>query len=257
MKFFGNDKLQNAELRAEEKSELSKTFCFENFDFANIGVLPEVVLKIFEDVANQHAEKLGIGFLSMISKHLLWVVMRIRYEVLIQPMANVKYTITTYPSGKNYMEFDRDYIITDEFGNAIIKGQSKWCVMDCIERRLVKMIDCVTPEQLGEPLFEGRFLKTDAFEPKFLPDGRYRICDADIDSNRHTNNTVYAKLATELLKNESRNIKFFQINFLKECFLDDTLDLFLQQENENVYSVLGRFFDKKNSFNATIEFEQK
>ena len=237
-----------------EKLKLSMQFCFEKDDFKNIGVKPEVVLKLFETIANQHAEKLGVGFLDLLSKNLLWVVMRIRYVVENSPKPNIKYTIITYPSGKNFMEFDREYIITDAKDKVIIKGQSKWCVIDTITRRPMKMPEYILFNENYKPQFEGRFLKTETFEPKYLPDGRYRISENDIDNNRHTNNTVYARLVTELLKNENKEIKTFQINFLKELFLNDGIELFFKKENKNTCYVLGRLFNKQNSFSAKIEF---
>ena len=236
-----------------DASTFTKTFCFEKDDYEKLGVSPDKVLKLFESVATEHAKKMGVGFEEMLSKNLLWVTMRIKYEVVNQPSPETNYKIATYPSSKNMMEYDRDYLITDENGKVFIKGQSKWCLIDAKTRHLVRMIQSITLSK-QKPLFEERFLKTDIFEPQFLPDHRYKITEDDIDNNRHTNNTVYAKLVAYLLRNESREIKFFQINFLKECVLDDSLELFLKQDAGNEFSALGRFFNKENSFSAKIKF---
>ncbi|MBO7508570.1 MAG: hypothetical protein J6T39_02895, partial [Clostridia bacterium] len=98
-------------------------------------------MQAFQDASTKHAESLGVGFEAMLSKKLLWVTMRIKYEILRLPKPNEMLTIKTYPSGKNRMEYDREYLICDEEENLIIKGQSKWCLINSQTRKIEKMIE--------------------------------------------------------------------------------------------------------------------
>lgn len=240
----------------ENLGRLEKEFCFDSGDFLNGGVLPYSVLKIFQDIAIAHAEALGVGFEAMVSKAMLWVTMRIKYQVLAQPKPMQKLKIVTYPSGKNMLEFDRDFLIFDQQNNLLIKGTSKWCLINKNTRRLAKMdaIDMVILPN-NKPVFEEKFLKTDAFIPDVLADKSYQIEPNDIDNNGHTNNTIYAKLAQSLLCGDGKKIEFFQINFLKECLLGDRLDIYKKSLADGEY-IVGKICEGPISFSAKAVFEE-
>ena len=239
-------------LRSQNKYEV--LFCFEKDDFVGYGLKAYSVLSVFQFVATKHAKKLGVGFNDMIKQNLLWVTMRIKYEILNKVEPNQTLKIVTYPSGKNFMEYDRDYVICDEQENVLVKGQSKWCLIDAQTRHIKRMIDC--PVLADTPsVFEGRFLKTEAFEPADCPDLRYGVKHEDIDYNGHVNNTVYAKMIDELLQRQSKAVKFFQINFLKEVIYGDMLDLYTKQQNLAL-TFVGKKYLGGTSFSAYVEFEE-
>lgn len=235
---------------------LEKDFYFDSADFFNGGVLPYAVLKIFQDVAIAHAEALGVGFEAMVNKGLLWVTTRIKYQVLAQPKPMQKLKIVTYPSGKNMLEFDRDFLIFDQQDNLLVKGASKWCLINKNTRRLAKMdaIDTIILPS-NKPVFDEKFLKTDVFIPDALADKSYQIVQSDIDSNGHTNNTIYAKLAQSLLCQNGKKIEFFQINFLKECLLGDRLDIYKKSLADGEY-IVGKICEGSISFSVKAVFEK-
>lgn len=240
-------------LKNEQKTTFFEEFCFENEDFDKIGLKPFSVLQAFQDASTKHAEALGVGFETMYSKHLLWVTMRIRYEILRLPKPNEVLKIKTYPSGKNRLEYDREYLIFDADGNLIIKGQSKWCLINSQTRKIEKMIEApVLLDQ--EPVYKERFLKTDTFEPKFLPDVNYQIQPDDIDNNGHTNNTVYANMIAPILEQKNKKINFFQINFLRESLIGERIDIYSQFEDKKL-KILGKKCEADTSFTIEIEFE--
>ena len=248
MKIFEKEQKKYA---SNDKCE--KYFCFEKDDFCGKRILTNSVLSIFQVVATEHAENLGVGFKAMISKNLLWVTMRIKFEVLRLPKVDEKLLIVTYPSGKNFLEYDRDYLIFDQDNNLIVKGQSKWCLIDINTRKIAKMIDSpILVDQ--QPIFEGRFLKTESFEIENLPDYRHEISQDDIDNNGHMNNTVYAKIVDNMLKREQiGEIKFFQINFLKEAMLDDIMEVYYKKL-DNSFKIIGKLQQKEQSFTCEVIF---
>ena len=239
----------------EQTNVLTKSIVFCDEDFCEYGILPSSLLREFQAVATTHADLLGVGYADMLKKNLLWVTMRIKFEIVEQPQKNVTFKLTTYPSSKNMFEYDRDFLIVDESGKELVKATSKWCLIDREKRRVVMVKDEFAPLIPNQaPLFEGRFLKTDLFEPKFLPDYSYIISFDDIDNNHHTNNISYAKMVQELLNCEKRNIKFFQINFLKETKESQRIDLY-RQDDQNKLDILGKICESENSFSAHIEFD--
>ena len=144
----------------ENLQELSYQITFTKDDFENINIKPDVVLQKFQDIALEHANLLGLGFNEMLKKNLLWIVMRIKYEVIRSPKPDELLTLTTYPQAKNLLEFDRDFLITDKDNELVIKGTSKWCLLDKTTRRLAKMTSVDYPFEFNKPsVFGEKFLK--------------------------------------------------------------------------------------------------
>lgn len=234
-----------------EKLELWENFCFEKEDFACYGLRPFAVLKIFQSVATKHANSIGLGFETMAKNDLLWVTMRIKFSVEKQPLPNQKLKILTFPSAKNFYEFDRDFLIFDENENLLVKGTSKWCIIDKNSRHIVKMSSIDVPQNnLRSPTFDTKFLKSETFEPKFCADNSFQVLPQDIDQNGHLNNTIYAKM-TESLISKKNEIKFFQINFLHEALCGQRIDVFCKTEDEK-FLVLGKLCESEPCFSAEI-----
>ena len=106
----------------------------------------------------------------------------------------------------------------------------------------------------NKPVFEGKFLKTESFEPTDKPVLIYQVEEGDIDSNGHMNNTIYSKLIMNALSNSFNQIDIFQINFLGEALLGDTIEVFTKTENGNILA-LGKFPNGKQCFTAFVSFQ--
>ena len=240
----------------EDLKNFSQEISFSDSDFYNDRLIPFAVLKKFQDIATSHAEKLGIGFDAMSQKNILWITMRLKFKVLGKIVPNTTLTIYTYPQQKNVLEFDRDFVIVDKIsGKKLIIGTSKWCLIDKTTRRLSKMSNIDYPFEFNnKPVFEGKFLKTESFEPTDKPVLIYQVEEGDIDSNGHMNNTIYSKLIMNALSNSFNQIDIFQINFLGEALLGDTIEVFTKTENGNILA-LGKFPNGKQCFTAFVSFQ--
>ena len=152
-------------------------------------------------------------------------------------------------------EFDRDFFVEDENGKILLRGTSKWCVVDATTRRLAKMQQLKLPvaEQM-ERAFDQKFFKTEAFVPDFAPDYVYGVSAADIDANGHMNNSVYAKIVFDALGGNKKSIKTFQLNFLKEAFCGQRIDIFCKKVEAGVL-IVGKKCEGENSFSAFVTFE--
>lgn len=235
-------------------SQIKNKFSFFKNDFQN-GILKfDSVLKKFQDIATIHAKILNIDFDEMLKKNLLWVTLRIKYQVLSQPEINEKLTISTFPSGKTLLEFDRDFVIKSTRG-VLITGSSKWCLIDKDTRRIAKIANLPSLENLTKPsVFDGKFLKTEIFDTSELkPVFEYTIKNDDIDKNGHMNNTKYAKIVQNNFS-VNKLPTFFQINFLKEAMLNDKIYLYQKQIDEKIL-FLGKLENDEISFSGEILFD--
>ena len=77
-------------------------------------IAPWCVLDIFQDVSSEHVEEYNLGFDGMLSKGLIWVLVRTKYQVINDPKpSNKELYVTTWQSEQARAEFTRDYIIKD------------------------------------------------------------------------------------------------------------------------------------------------
>ena len=228
---------------------------FDKTDFVNENLKTYYIFKAFTHMATKHAEILGVGFEQMIKKNLLWVTMRTKYEIVGNIAPCQTYEITTFPQSKNMLEFDRDFLLKDLSGNILLRGTSKWCVIDSKTRRIARTSAIELPCADIKPVFDEKFLKTEAFVPQTAPDFSYQVVSDDIDSNGHMNNSIYARIVFDALRlGKNKEIKTFQLNFLHEAMLSNRIDLYTKQTQEGI-CVVGKLCEAENCFTALVKFK--
>ncbi len=206
-----------------------------DFDKYN-QIKPSAVLDLFQDAAGQHAEQLGVGFNSMLKRNFLWVVTRIKFEIITAPKRYQTVLIKTWPLEPNRLNYRREYCIEDLDGNRLIKGSSEWVVLHSTERKFLSVPDLYpfSDNFYDEKMFEGKIGKIHNFESdsqvyKVVPS----FCELDI--NGHVNNIKYADFALDAVKpQESELIKTFQIDYRKEVLDGTTLNIRYLKSDGNV-----------------------
>lgn len=112
-------------------SELSRTY------FVTPGLcnarrelpLPRLVSDIIE-IATDHANRLGIGFMYMTPKGLGWVLSRLSVEMKRYPRFNEHYTLTTWVEDWNRHFSVRDFMVATESGEVLGYARTIWMVID-------------------------------------------------------------------------------------------------------------------------------
>ena len=169
----------------------------DEFDFLG-RIKPSAILSYFQKAAVAHAERLGVGYTALQEQNLCWVLNRLSAVIEKSPVSGEKITITTMPHKPAFADVLRDYIVTNEKGERLIRGTSRWCVLDTVTmavRRCAPLFpyadDCYTPEfALKEgnpqlPAWENVVgTSIDAFDA--------RVLLTDLDYNMHMNNVRYA-----------------------------------------------------------------
>lgn len=223
-----------------------------DFDM-NSNILPSSVLSIFQDIAGFHAESMGIGFASLLAKDLLWMIVRTKYIVEKAPQKHSTVKVRTWPLAPRGPIVRREYVMTDQNGDVLIRSSSDWTVVNCKSRTLesAKEIYPIT-EFLSETAIDDKLKKikdTESFEPC----GNVTAAFCDIDSNGHVNNTKYADYIINALKPQ-KAIKEFQIDFQKEVLLGEEISLFVGAD-ENRIVIKGMDGQEEKKFAAQISFE--
>lgn len=225
---------------------------FDKFD----RIKPSSVLDLFQDAAGQHAEELGVGFADMLSREFLWVLTRIKFEIISAPARYQSVVIKTWPLAPNRLNYRREYCIEDLDGNKLIIGSSEWVVIHSAERKLLSVPDLynLNGDYHSEVMFEGKLQKIRDFETEALP----RIIDAgfsELDVNDHVNNTKYANYVFDAINpSEYDVLKTFQIDYRKEVMQGTQLSIYHLRE-ENVISAKGQNNDGDIMFACKIELK--
>lgn len=212
------------------KYETKVTLFNSYFDFNN-KLKPMAILSIFQDVASVHGEQIGVGYEAMLNKNLYWVLSRVKYNIIKHPQINQEVKVITWPHEKGRIDFDRDFLILNNNNEVLIKGCSKWCIINTVNRSLARTDDVnYNGEIWTEVNYTDKFNKSPTFEIEGLtPKFSYVVNFSDLDHNQHMNNTIYANLIYNAITN--KNVNNFQINFISECKLNDCINVFYNNEN--------------------------
>lgn len=200
-------------------SIFKKQYNLRNSDFDRfLEIKPSAVLDLFQTVAGLHAESLGVGFNAMLEKGCLWVILKVKYELIKMPEMYSNVTVVTWPKEPKRLDFIRNYQILDENGKLLIKGTSQWAVIDKETRKLTRATDVYKN-------IDG-FCEDEVFDEKLVRVADFSEAQAnfgvlsgfcDFDSNGHVNNIRYADYILNAVNpKKPLNIKTFQLDFHKE-----------------------------------------
>lgn len=198
---------------------------------------PHAVLDLFQDVAGKHADLIGVGFQEMIGKDLIWVLVRTKYEVLKNPKLYETVRVSTWPKAKGRLDFDREYLIENLQGEVLIRGISKWVIVNRKTRRLSPARDIHYNCELEErEYFTGGFPKLEDFDISGLSFFEERTTFSDLDHNGHVNNANYARFILNAISLQpAEEIAFFEIDHIKELPPDTFVKNFYKKDGKMIW----------------------
>ena len=236
-----------------EKSYSLRAGDFDKYD----RIKPSSVLDLFQDAAGQHAEEIGVGFESMISRSLLWVLIKVKYRVFSQPHRYQNVKVVTWPLEPNRIIYRREFRVQDENNNILIIGSSEWVVINSKERRLVSAPDLYSFAGgfHSEHMFDDNLGRVRSFEATETP---YTVnagfCELDV--NGHVNNTKYANYVLDAVSpSENEIIDCLQIDYHKEVLQGTQLNIFHSKTNNTVMAK-GENQDGDLMFSCKIDFKK-
>lgn len=201
---------------------------------------PASVLDIFQDIAGVNAESMpNMSFADMQRQQLLWVVTRIRYELVACPALHEQVHVRTWPLAPSRKGFQREYVMESLDGRVYILGSSEWIVMDANTRSFVSVKDIAGEggDYASETVFDGRLRKIRTFEPHG-PGHVLVPAHTDIDVNGHVNNTKYANYALDAVElGPDEPITSFQIDFRHELMDGQETTVYARREGDEVVTM--------------------
>jgi acyl-ACP thioesterase len=229
----------------------SRTFPLTAGDFDCYDRLkPYAILNYFQEVAGIHSVILGAGYEDLLAQNKIWVLLKTRYQIESQPHLSQTIKITTWPLPVDKVYYGREYLVSDEAGNDLIKGSSIWAMINL-------KTESVTLEKWH---FPGTFVKDRLFEDKMIKHtspayalkvGTHPVMPSEIDHNRHMNNAFYANIIYDSLDlGDHEEIRQMEIHFESQAKKGTVIEVY-RKDTE-----VGKFVFGKN-FGDSMVFQSK
>ncbi len=213
----------------EKTFQLSITANSFRVDY-NRNLTISALLENLQEAAWSHANLYGAGWDDLHRHNTLWVLSRFHIAIERLPRWQENITLETWSKQPEGITAFRDFEMTDEHNNIIIKAASVWHIIDATTFRIQKIESLMN----GFPHCENRHsfienpIKIPAFECEKTTE-IYHVKYSDIDMNNHVNNTKYVQwifddLDTEFITNHT--IKDLQINYIAQLQLDDRYTIY-------------------------------
>lgn len=232
--------------------ELKRSISFRKEDFdSDENIKASSLMYSFQEIAAEHADKLGFGFDDMIKNNRIWVLNKLKFRIYGRLKKDVEYELSTYPRPKKGVSWFRDYYLRDEHGALMTAGASQWCIINFDTRRIERTGLDFDGEYIDHPAFEEGIEKIRI--PELTMAGKHTVTETDLDENRHTNNCRYADMISDVLGRSDH--ESFTINFTRETRLGDEIMLYTGVgETEESKVVVGKSADGSQVFHAGIKF---
>ena len=149
-----------------------------------------------QDIASEHAIKLGFGREDLMKKNQIWLLSRMYVEIYKLPLWFDKLIVKTWPCGTDKFFAMRNYEIIFPDGRQIASGSSSWLIVDQATRKIQR-----PDNSLYRFKDDYRSFSTTVRSAEKLAgasdDGTispsFKVETSDLDVNLHTNNANYVK----------------------------------------------------------------
>ena len=198
---------------------------FDRYD----RIHPASILSLFQDVAGIHANELGIGYADLIAKQTIWVLTKVRYQMVGKPHRYERVRVRTWPLPPARVNFRREYCIETPEGEVLVQGTSEWVVVHSEKRRVLPATNVYpSGDHCTDTFFPGRLAKV----PQFEPAGEGTVVTptfTQLDINGHINNTCYANYVMDALApTQGTTVSGLQIDYHRELVAGQQFTLYLQ-----------------------------
>nr|WP_322625533.1 acyl-ACP thioesterase domain-containing protein [uncultured Flavobacterium sp.] len=206
------------------------------------GLLKHTELcNILQLTAGYHAEKGGLSFTDMQLYHQAWVLSRMRVEITELPKWGDTVTVQTW--------------IYDLQGSRSIRALELWCGEQKLAGSVTYWAVFNTKTRRAEALalphehfekYPDREATTESFKKVDLSRETELVCDyktvlSDLDIVNHVNNVKYLEWCLDAVEPKPllrQQLKSFDMNFLRELQLADTVQIVKgEQEKQTYFSI--------------------
>lgn len=187
---------------------------------------------LFMDVADLHADALGISWRTISKRNLFWLTVKTKVVFADRPKIGETVTVSTWIDPPTRLRGDRSYEIRrgDE---VLVRAKTEWAILNTASQKLVPISE-VYPEGLDYSRLsacpEGFTRVKDHFETSHKY-AEYTVRSTDIDIGHHMNNVQYVRALLGTFSNEELerwNPTSFDVIFRNSVYEGDLLGFYKQ-----------------------------
>ena len=218
-----------------------------------------------QDIASDHAVKLGFGRDDLMRNNRFWVLSRMYAVINIWPLWEESIILKTWPNGTDKLFALRNYEVSYPDGRHIASGTSSWLILDHTTKKVQRpdsILSQFNPDLHSEVSPVRYAIKIDPASENGIESAEFRIKVSDLDVNLHTNNVRYLKWVSDTYKLDfilENNPQSAEINYLAESKFDEEIMIrtSVDDNNGSFYNhSIFRTYDKKELCRIRIEWKK-
>lgn len=220
---------------------------------------PFAVFTMFQAIASEHAEKIGVGGAALAARGAFWLTVHSRIDFFAP--ASLMHTLTarTWPEActERAVRSFRSYTLFEQ-ERLIARGKTQWAILGA-NGKIAPFGAAGFPEGfpfLSESAIEDaptRF--RDVFTPEELM-RKYTVRATDIDLGHHMNNVAYIRVMLDCFSAAqlaSGTIQSVEAHYAAPCLEGETLFVYRRQEGTTAHIAIKKS-DGKAAFLGAIRF---
>ncbi len=190
------------------------------------------LMRYIQSTAQMQLTENGMSYDELKDRGVAFIISKIRLEFYSSVHAYDRLTAETFPCVSRGYSFIRCYALY-RHGKVIGRAISVWALVDINKHSLVKINDF----DLKLPTFTAYDMVISHLKlPTVMKAvGKYKVTYADIDQNRHVNNTKYADIFSNFLPLNGKRIDAITVSYANEARAEDELDVFLEGDSDTYY----------------------
>ena len=213
----------------------------------------------FQEMAYQHASRLGFGYRDLKKKKTMWVLSRMKIRIERYPVWDDVVTVETWHRGMQRLFGMRDFTVKDPDGKVMALATTAWLIVDAETRRPVRPDDRTLHESRGEVAVLGDSLDKIALPDELDELGIREVVYSDLDIVGHVNNVKYMEWCIDKAFTPGitdSEIREFEINFMHEALPGDRVMVNGRiNQGSDSFFVAYREWDKQEIFRARLSWK--
>ena len=203
----------------------------ESFDVDARGRLrPHVMLGHLLNSAWNHTRGTPYGYEGLTAQGRMWVLVKIDLRISRIPEWGEKLGIETWGKRIERLFALRDFLVSDESGEAVVRATSSWMILSRESgrpQRLSRMGE-EFPWSPDREALKAELGKVDALQSG-IELARFPVLHSDIDVNGHVNSTSYLRWMIDAHEHglmQKRELAALSLSFLAEAMPEDRIAVF-------------------------------
>ncbi len=190
------------------------------------------LMRYIQSTAQMQLTENGMSYDQLKDRGIAFIISKIRLEFYSSVHAYDRLEAETFPCVSHGYSFIRCYALYRN-GEIIGRAISVWALVDIKKRGLIKISDF----ELNLPTYEPFDMTISHLRlPSVMAKvGKYTVTYADLDQNKHVNNTKYADIFSNFLPLDGKRIDAITISYANEARLSDELDVYMVNDGDVYY----------------------